>query len=261
MSYRSIAQLFDLSGKGAIVTGGAMGIGQGIAFRLSEAGSAVMVADVSLEAANSTAEEINSRGGKALAIRADVGLLADAEKVVEVTVEAFGSLDILVNNAGITTIPPMTALQLTEDAWDRLFDINLKGMFFYSKAAARQMIHVGRGGRIVNISSVSALRPTPGMAQYNASKGGVVSLTQSLALEFAPYNILVNVIAPGNITTPQGKAYIKAGGNAGTNLSDVPLGRWGKPDDIAKAALFLASEASDYMTGSLIVVDGGYLLK
>lgn len=253
----SIAQLFDLTGKVAIVTGGAMGIGQGIAFRLAEAGAAVMISDINLQAADDTAGQIRARGGKAKAVKADASSVADAKRVVQETVQAFGHLDILVNNAGIYPMTP--ALEVTEALWDKVLDINLKGLFFYTQAAAQEMIKEGHAGKIVNIASIDALHPTGNLVHYDSSKGGVVMLTKSLALEFGPRNITINAIAPGGIQTPG------AGGSAVPDEvikgfeAKIPMRRMGIPDDIAKVALFLASGASDYMTGSLLVVDGGFL--
>ena len=156
MTMKTIAQLFHLSGKGAVVTGGAMGIGQGIAYRLAEAGAGVMVADIDLKAATQTVEQIKARGGKAQAIRADVRSAADAEKVAQATVDAFGSLDILVNNAGI--FPFSKFLDTSEEFWDKVLDVNLKGAFLYSQAAARAMIKGGHGGKIINLASIEAFK-------------------------------------------------------------------------------------------------------
>ena len=250
------------------MTGGALGIGQATAFRLAEAGASVMITDISLEAANQTVEQIKASGGKAQAIRADAGSVADANNVVQLTVESFGSLDILVNNAGLYPLSPI--LEVSERMWNRTHDVNLKGLFFYCQAAARQMIKGGRGGKIINIASIDALHPNAHVAHYCASKGGVVMLTKALALELAPYGILVNDIAPGSIVTPGRNQAIRAmlSGGEGTIkevdkrfISRVPLRRIGEPDDIAKVVLFLASAAADYMTGSLVLVDGGYLLS
>lgn len=268
MTKQTIAELFDLSGKGAVVTGGAMGIGQGIAFRLAEAGAGVMIADINLEAANQTVQEIKSRGGKAQAVYADVRSAADAKKVAKATVEAFGSLDILVNNAGIYPLVPL--LRVTEELWDRVLDVNLKGSFLYAQASAEEMIKAGHGGRIINIASIDALKPQEMGVHYNASKGGVVMLTKSLALELAPHKILVNTVAPGGINTPgvdaASKAFSQATGIEPEVLMQgfaqrIPLQHRGGPDDIAKVVLFLASAAADYVTGSLLLVDGGYLLS
>jgi len=267
MTTQSISELFDLSGKGAVVTGGAMGIGQAIAFRLSEAGAGVMVADIDLEAAEKTAAEIQSRGGEANAIIADAGSSADAKKVMEGAVEAFGSLDILVNNAGI--FPLLEVMRVDEALWDRVIDVNLKGTFMYAQAAAARMIEAGKGGKIVNLASVDGLHPNGNATPYNASKGGVVMLTKALALELAPHKILVNAVAPGQIKTPGTKTWgakAVADGLTIEQLSKsfigrIPLERTGEPDDIAKVVLFAASAAADYMTGTLLLVDGGYLLS
>lgn len=253
----SITQLFDLTGKAAIVTGGAMGIGQGIVLRLAEAGAAVMITDINLEAANNTVNQVRSKGGKAEAIKADASSVADARRTVQETVRAFGRLDILVNNAGIYPFAP--ALQMTEELWDKVLDINLKGLFFYSQAAAQEMMNEGHGGKIINIASIDALHPTGNLVHYDASKGGVVMVTKALALELGPHNIKVNAIAPGGIQTPGASGPVTSDEFMQAFISKIPLRRMGVPDDIAKVVFFLASGASDYMTGSLVVVDGGFL--
>jgi 2-deoxy-D-gluconate 3-dehydrogenase len=266
MATKSIAELFDLTGKGAIVTGAGMGIGRAIAYRLSEAGAAVMIADVDLDAARKTADRIKERGRKAEAIKADASSTADARKVAEAAVQAFGSLDILVNNAGI--YPLSMALETTEELWDKTLNINLKGLFFFCQAAAREMTKSGRGGKIINIASIDAVHPMGEVSHYNASKGGVLSLTKALALEWGPHKIHVNAVAPGSVWTPGTEKTRQAREAKGQGVEDLlnkfmgrmPLGRPGAPDDIAKVVLFFASEASDYVTGAMLVVDGGYLL-
>ncbi|HEU5437996.1 MAG TPA: SDR family oxidoreductase [Ktedonobacterales bacterium] len=260
----SIAQLFDLSGKTAIVTGGALGIGQAIARRLAEAGAAVVIADINIEAARATADEIEGRGGAgALALRADASRVEDAQATVGQAVERFGRLDILVNDAGIFPFTPV--LELTEAQWDRVLDLNLKGAFFHAQAAAKQMIAQGSGGAIVNIASVDGLHPTGALAHYDASKAGLIMVTKSLAKELGPRGIRVNAIAPGGVQTPGATAATAAVPSAaGEQLSNpmagIPLGRMAQPDEIATVALFLASPAASYMTGSLVVADGGLLL-
>jgi 2-deoxy-D-gluconate 3-dehydrogenase len=254
---QSIAQLFDLTGKVAIVTGGAMGIGQGIAFRLAEAGAAVMIADVKLEAAEDTASQIRVGGGQAKAIKADASSVADAKRTVQETVRAFGRLDILVNNAGVYPFAP--ALEVTEALWDKVVDINLKGLFFYTQAAAQEMVNEDHAGKIINIASIDALHPTGNLVHYDASKGGVVMVTKALALEFGPRSISINAIAPGGIQTPGASSPSTSDEMIQAFAARIPMRRMGVPDDIAKVVLFLASGASDYMTGSVVVVDGGFL--
>lgn len=254
---QSIAQLFDLKGKVALVTGAAMGIGQGIALRLAEAGAAVMIADIRPQAAEETVSQIRARGGEAQAIKADVSRVADAARAVEETVQAFGRLDILVNNAGIFPMSP--ALEVGEALWDKVLDINLKGLFFFTQAAAREMIKEGHAGKIINIASIDAFHPTGNLVHYDSSKGGVVMLTKSLALEFGPQNITVNAIAPGGIQTPGTGGPSNPDEMIQAFVARIPLRRMGVPDDIAGVALFLASSAADYMTGSIVVVDGGFL--
>jgi len=259
--------MFDLSGKSAIVTGGAMGIGKAIALRLGEAGAAVTIADVNLEAASTAVEEICRGGGKARAVRCDADNPEDADRTVAETVCEFGRLDILVNNAGV--YPPSMLLDMRREVWDRVLNVNLRGVLTFSQAAARQMIAQGGGGRIINIASVEGLHPAPFLGHYDASKAGVIMLTKAMALEWAPHRILVNAIAPGGIETPGLDRLLANFASPDGNIepakqyhiSRTPLGRMGTPDEIARMALVLASAAADYMTGSLVVVDGGFLLS
>jgi len=252
----------------ALVTGAGRSIGRAIALRLAEAGAALLVADVDLDGGRETVEAIAALGGTAEAMVADVANVAEGRAAVAEAVAAFGRLDVLVNNAGI--FPFAAALTLAEEQWDRVLDVNLKGAFFLARAAARLMIAARRGGRIVNVASVAALRPSGNLAHYDASKGGLLALTRALALEFAPHGITVNAILPGEIDTPgtRGNAseLDQEGGVAVMDmrapefLARIPLGRLGTPEDVANAALFLASGASAYITGASLVVDGGYLL-
>ena len=271
MDQKSIAQLFDLSGRVALVTGGAMGIGKAIADRLSEAGAAVMIADIDPKKGEESTKELKDKGRKIAFVPTDVSKLESIEKAVESILSTFGSLDILVNNAGI--FPFMPALNLTESQWDKVLDINLKGAFFLAQKAAQKMIQKGQGGRIINIASIDGFHPTGNLAHYDASKGGLVMLTKSLAVEFGKSDINVNAIAPGGIQTPGAQEIssnmMQASGLTSEQMVEIgkaftariPLGRQGDPDDIATVALFLASDASRYITGETIIVDGGYLLS
>lgn len=268
METKSISELFDLSGKTAVVTGGAQGIGRAIATRLSEAGAHVVIADVNDKAGAAAVTGITSAGGKASFITADLVRAAEARRIVEDTVKTHGGIDILVNNAGV--YPPTPALEMTEEAWDRVLSLNLKAYFFSCQAAAKAMIDSGRGGKMVNIASLDAFRATELLSHYDASKGGVVSMSRALALEFARHNIRVNVIAPGPVMTEGGQVagqrFAAAFGMkyeevVAMSEAKVPIGRMGKPDDIARVALFLASDAADYMAGSVVIADGGYSLR
>jgi 2-deoxy-D-gluconate 3-dehydrogenase len=220
-----------------------------------------------MEAAEQTVGQILSEGGKAQAIQADARSAEDAEKAVRATVAAFGTLDILVNNAGAYPISPV--LDISEEMWNRVLDLNLKSVFFYSQAAAREMIRAGHGGKIVNMASMEGLHPREDMAHYTTSKAGVIMLTKSLALEMAAHNILINAIAPGGVWTPGTAVVAREAEESGVSLKEgmdsylarLPLSRFAMPDDVARVALFLASSAADYMTGGVLLVDGGYQLS
>jgi 2-deoxy-D-gluconate 3-dehydrogenase len=261
-----IAGLLDLHGMVAMVTGAGQGIGAAIAVRLAEAGADVAVLDLDDRTAHATADRIVRSGRRAVAILANVSDAAADRAAVRTTREKLGQLDILVNNAGIFPFSP--AMETTPELWNRVLSVNLSGAFFLAQEAAKAMVEGGRGGSIVNIASVDAFRPTGNLAHYDASKGGLVMLTRSLALEFGPKKIRVNCIAPGSIDTPGAQAATGAALPSGvdpqallkTFLARIPLGRMGAPEDIANAALFLASPAASYITGATLVVDGGYLV-
>jgi len=265
---QTIAELFDLSGQSALVTGGGIGIGQAISLRLAEAGASIMITDINLEAANQTVEMIKVSGGKAQAIQADASSAADAKRTAQATIDTFGKLDILVNNAGIYPVSPF--METSETLWDRVLDLNLKGTFLYAQAIAEVMIKANQGGKIINMASVDGIRPTGLVAHYNASKGGVIMLTKAMALELAPHRILVNAVAPGGILTPgtcqTGDEMQKVTGKSLEQMAvdigqRMPLGRMGEPEEVANVVLFLTSAAANYITGEIIVVDGGYLLS
>lgn len=264
----SLSELCALQHKNAIVTGGARGIGEAIALRFAEAGANVVVVDRDGDAVGAVVARIHLAGGRALGLVADVAQPTTATTVVDACVKTFGSVDILVNNAGI--FPAKAFVEVDEGMWDRVLDVNLKAAFFFSQAAAQRMIGAGGGGSIVQIASIDALHPTGNLTVYDASKGGLVMLTRSMAKELASSGIRVNAICPGGVATPGVDAivdemakslHLSAAQLQQSMGSGVPLGRMGLPDDIARAALFFASPLSSWVTGATLVVDGGTLLK
>ena len=247
---------FDLTGKVAVVTGANTGIGQGIAVALAKAG-----ADIALVArsdASETARLIEEAGSRAIVVEADLSSTQPCQRIVEETVSALGSLDILVNNAGI--IRRNDALDFTEDDWDAVMDTNLKVLFFLSQAAARQMAQQG-GGSIINIASMLTFQGGIRVASYTASKSGVGGLTKLMANEWASKNITANAIAPGYIATNNTAALQADEDRNRQILERIPAGRWGAPDDLGGAAVFLASDAARYVQGHILAVDGGWLAR
>ncbi|MFH0873610.1 MAG: SDR family oxidoreductase [Candidatus Komeilibacteria bacterium] len=264
----NLKQLTDLSGKTAIVTGGAVGIGFGISYRLAEAGANVVIADLNRTNTYRAARELKAKRFHVLPVLADVSKRRDVNTMVSSAVKTFGSVDILVNNAGIYPMYPL--LDLTDEVFNQVLAVNLKGVFICTQAVARQMIKQKTGGKIINITSIDALHPSmPNLSAYDASKHGVWGFTKSAALGLAPHKIWVNAIAPGGIATPGSGVNPKTGKYNSKKQEEtmkafsanIPMGRIGQPDDIGKVALFLASDMASYMTGEQIVVDGGVLLK
>jgi 2-deoxy-D-gluconate 3-dehydrogenase len=248
---------FDLAGKVAVVTGANTGIGQAIAVALAEAGADIVVAGRT--APTETEARICKTGRRFLAVDADLGAISAIPAVVAGTVAHFGRLDILVNNAGI--IRRAEALDFTEADWDAVMNVNLKSVFFLCQAAARQMLAQGEGGKIVNIASLLSFQGGIRVASYTAAKSGLAGLTRLLANEWAGRAVNVNAIAPGYIATNNTAALQADATRNRQILERIPAGRWGTPQDIGGAAVFLSSRAADYLHGAVIPVDGGWLAR
>ena len=246
---------FDLTGKVAIVTGANTGIGQAIAVGLANAGA--RIAAVGRSGMEETAEMIGG-GDKFLAIKADLSTLEPIQRIVDETVEWGGAVDILVNNAGI--IRRGDAIDFSEDDWDAVMDINLKSLFFLTQAVARNMMPLGRG-KIINIASLLSFQGGIRVPSYTASKSGVAGLTKLLACEWAGKGINVNAIAPGYIATNNTQALRDDPDRNRAILDRIPAGHWGRPDEISGAVVFLASAAADYVHGTVLPVDGGWLAR
>jgi len=245
-----------LKGQVAIVTGAGQGIGQAIATTLAREGAAVVVNDVVPERADKVAGEIKAQGDQALSVVADVSKAKEVNMLIGKTLDSYQRVDILVNNAGI--IKMKRVLEMTEADWDRTMDVNIKSQFLCSKAVAGHMIKQKRG-KIINLASLSAHIGAPGMGAYGASKGGVVQLTKTLAVELGKYNIMVNAISPGFTMTELIRSAAKDRPDFLEGMDRIPLRRAAETQDIANVVLFLASAESDYITGQVLVVDGGLL--
>lgn len=245
--------LFDLKGKTALVTGGGRGLGKAMAFGLAQHGADIALSDTIdlLEAVN----DIKALGRKAIGIRADVTVQDEIKEMVDETVAGLGRLDILVNNAGIFRMS--SADQMRAEDWDAVMSVNLRGQFLSAREAVPHMIRQ-KSGKIINISSVAGLAAFAGSAAYNASKAGLILLTKTLAAEWGKYNIQVNAVCPGLFETPMTAEFLKDSEFMEYIKGRVPLSRAGLPHELAGTAVFLASRASDYMTGHALVIDGGW---
>jgi len=253
-----ILDRFKLDGKVAIVTGSSKGMGKAIALGMAEAGADVMVVSRHIEELSPVRQEIERLGRKSTALAADVSLLSDHDRIVAACVQELGSVNILVNNAG--TIKRNSAVDVREEDWDQVVNTNLKGSFFLAQKAGAQMIRQGKGGKIINITSIRANPAVPGTVTYGASKAALLHVTKTLALEWIPYGINVNSIGPGYFETPL-TAYIpeKRPEEYQWLINRIPMKRFGRVDEIVGAAVYLASDASSYVAGQTIFVDGGYL--
>jgi len=248
-----------LEGKVAIVTGAASGIGRAIALLFAQEGAKVVVADIDDKSGEETVKMINERGGEAMFVHADVSKAEDVKNMVKITVERYGRLDVLVNNAGIEGAVA-DIVNYPEEAFDKVIAVNLKGVWLGIKYAVPEMVKSG-GGSIINIASVLGLVGAPNMSGYCASKGGVVQLTKTAALEYAKYNIRVNAIAPGLIDTKLSRKRAEFDPEfINTALQFQVIKRMGRPEEVALAALYLASDDSSFVTGSCLVVDGGWTI-
>ena len=248
-----------LNGKVAFITGAGMGQGREAALLFAKEGAKVAVADVDRKAAGDTARAIESGGGEAVAVVGDVGVEADVQRMIAEAVKRFGALHILYNNAGVLWKDrDKSVLETKESDWDRVQAINLKGPFFVTKHGIPHLLRAG-GGSIINIGSVSALAGfTAAQDSYTCAKGALISLTKSLAIQFARQNVRCNIIHPGIIETPMQAPYLKDPAKRRSFEEGIPLGRIAHPREIANVALFLASDESSYVTGAEIVADGGF---
>lgn len=247
--------MFDLSGKTAVITGGATGLGYRMAEGLAQAGANIVICGRRLDRCQKACAELAEKGARTLPIQCDVSLAAEVAAMIDATIKKFGCIDILVNNAGITGgAKPIH--KISESEWDNTQATNLKGVFLCSRAAATKMIAQG-GGRIINIASIGATKPLPLSGDYSASKAGVVALTRTMALELIRHNIHVNAISPGYFVTDLNPVAIER--VEAQAAKRIPIGRVGSADEIKGLIIFLASSASDYVVGEDIVIDGGVM--
>jgi glucose 1-dehydrogenase len=248
-----------LAGKTAVVTGAASGNGRAIAVRFAEEGADVVIADVAPEGARETAAQVEGLGRRAVVSMTDVSSRADVQAMLAQAVDAFGHVDVLVNNAGVESL--ISFLKLPESEWDRVLDINLKGPFLCGQVVAQHMVDQSIHGAIVNIASINSEVAFRGQAHYVSSKGGLRMLTKAMAMDLAPHGIRVNAVGPGVIDTPMTARSLATPEVRDWMMANIPLKRVGQPRDVANVAVFLASDDASYMTGSIVFVDGGWLIQ
>lgn len=260
---KTLPKFCDLKGKVAIVTGAAKGMGKAHSLTLAKAGAKVALADIDLAGCQLVVDEIKKARGQSIALKCDMSKKSDIDNLIAETVKKFGKVDILVNNAGIFPFEPF--LQMPEANFEKVIDVNLKGYFLMAQACAKEIAKnqpnaKGQRGSIVNISSIAAIMGFPGLTHYCASKGGIVAMSKAMALELAPMGIRVNNIDPGAIDTPGASSTKMTEEQRKAMLAPIPMKRQGSAQEIANAVLFLASDESSYMTGSTMVVDGGWVV-
>jgi len=251
-----ILDKFSLQGKVALVIGASRGLGQGMARAMAEAGADLVPVARTISSLEELAEDVGRLGRKCLPLQVDISKVSEIQSMMDRAVETFGKIDILINSQGGQVRKP--AMEMTEQDWDGLMAVNLKSVYFSCQAAARHMIKQGKG-KIINVASLTSVLGLANITIYGASKGGVASLTKGLAVEWAPHHINVNAVLPGYYITELTADLFKNEQRAKWVISRIPLGRTGNPEDLSSTAVFLASEASDYITGQIIPVDGGWL--
>jgi 2-deoxy-D-gluconate 3-dehydrogenase len=255
---KNLAKMFGLLDKVAIVTGASRGLGKGMAIGLAEAGANVIAVSTNKDNLKSTVEEITNYGGSVLAETCDVSKKEHINKIVELAKNEFGRIDILINNAG--TIKRAPAEEHPDEYWERVIDVNLNSVFYFCREAGKVMINQ-KSGKIINIASLLSFSGGITVPSYAASKGGVAQLTKALANEWAKYNVQVNAIAPGYFATDNTKKLLEDPVRNEQISARIPATRWGKPTDLKGPAVFLASSASDYVNGHILLVDGGWMAR
>lgn len=251
-----VDSIFSLHDRVAIVTGGGRGLGEAMAFALARAGASVVVANRTVSRAEEAAQKIIAEGGNAMAVQVDVADRESVDRMVSACLDKFGTIDILVNNAGITKRHPI--IDFPDEDWDQVIDINLKGTFYCSRAVGPTLIAKKRG-KVINMTSVYGTVAMPERGAYASSKGAVIQFTKVLALEWAPFRINVNAIGPGTFMTEMNTAILQEPEKARVMMSKTPMGYWADPEELSGPVVFLASDASSFVTGQTLFVDGGFI--